>query len=339
MKKQGYKDYYKEPNEDFKYDENNMHEYWYWIHERLEIWYKRVVLKQPAPWTEDELLKKFKFTNAIRDLDRLTIYYINNLLCNLKDTKESKMELLLNTMIYRLFCKTETWELFGYLHLANWDEEWGKAKEALRALKASGKPVFTDAYYVNDLRVANPDPVTCHNKTENAICLIEIWHSRIEEIYTKSCVEADGMKEQLKFFTTLPAVGPFTAYEWACDLCLAGKYVGINMVDWDDDSYTNVGPGAKRGIDWIFKGGNKGGLTDLQIIFWLREHSEEFLKKYGYWDDLKLPEGFTSLNCRVIEHDLCEYQKYKKAKEGEGRPKVAFKLKTTDLSNLNLPTV
>ncbi len=327
------KGYWVEPDPDkVKIRQDKLDRYWWWIHERQNIWYKRVILGEPAPWTENETLKVYKFTNAIRDLDRLTIYYIDHLLSNLKDNDESKKSLILNTMIYRLFCRTDTWEEIGYIELANWEEEWPKAKERLRKRREDGHSIFTSAYYVNDLKSANPDPNTNSNKTENAIAMIEGWVANLDDLYKRAFVEVADMKEQMEIFKELPAVGHFTAYEWACDFCLAERYAGISLVPFDDDSYTNVGPGAKRGINWIFE--DTGNMSDLQTIFYLRSIAKSEFERLGFTDTMKWAPKVTDFNLRIIEHDLCEFQKFCKAEHGEGRPKVKFKPVTTDLSLL-----
>ena len=185
------KKYWVEPDfEKVKINQENLDEYWYWIWERQNIWHKRVILEEEAPWTEDEILKTYKFTNAIRDLDRLTIYYIENLLSNLKDSDESKKSLILNTMIYRLFCRLDTWEEIGYIELSDWDTKWEEAKTRLRKRREDGHSIFTSAYYVNDLKSANRNKETNSNKLENAICMIEGWVENLDDLYKRAFLEA-----------------------------------------------------------------------------------------------------------------------------------------------------
>lgn len=325
-------DYYKAPNSQVKVNPECFRQYWYWIHERQEIWNKRINLEQKAPWTQDPILRDYKFTHACRNLDKLSIFYIKNILMRLKNTKNSKKEVILNTMIYRLFCRLDTWELFGYLELSKWDSQWAYAKKKLREKKANGEPVFTDAYYVNDLRAANPDPITCHNKTENAICLIEIWYQRLDEIYENVAL-SNRMKDALDFLKTLPCVGHFTAYELACDFAWCHPYTDVELVKWTIDSYTNVGPGAQRGLRYIFS--DRGNLSDLECIIYLRSIANHYLEELGY-SDLKMPDEVPELDMRCIEHSLCEYQKYRKAYDGTGRPRVKFTHKTKDINKLKM---
>ena len=332
LKKYDWFKYYKEPDDSVVINEECMNQYWYWIHERQEIWNKRVNKETPAPWTEDKILREYKFTHACRNLDKMSIFYVKNILMRLKDTKHSKKEVILNTLIYRLFCRLDTWVMFGYLELDNWGVQWEDAKKKLRKRKEDGEPVFTDAYYVCGLKQINPDPNTNTNKTENAICLIEYWYNHLEEIY-QGVALSESMYEALEYLKTLPCIGHFNAYEFVCDFAWCHTYTDVKLVSWTIDSYVNVGPGAQRGLRYIFT--NSGNLSDLECIIYLRSVANYYLHKLGY-SDLKLPKELKELDLRCIEHSLCEYQKYRKAYEGTGRPRVKFHYKTKDLAQLKL---
>lgn len=323
--------YYKKPNNNVEIDAFSLKQFFYWIHERQNIWHKRVNMGLQPPWTEDEILKTYKFTHACRDLDRLSIYYIKNILSQLKDTEKSKKELILNTMIYRLFCKLETWELIGYISLEDWDERWEIAKKNLIARKKSGKPVFTDAYFVFTMWTIQDDP-TIHDKVLNAIKLIEMWKADLDSIYNH-VVNAKTMRELVEYYSSLPCVGKFNAYEFVCDFAWAKKYVGIDLVKWSIDSYTSVGPGAKKGLQHIFK--KTGNLSDVECIIYLRSVARHYLVEYGF-EDLKMPPDTPYLDMRCIEHSLCEYSKYRKAYDGTGRPRVRYIQKTFDNEELKL---
>lgn len=333
--------YYKEPNDKVVINWNNMRKYWYWIAERMNIWNERTILKHPRPWTSDPILQEYGFTNAIRDLDKGTILYINNILKKIDepgvDLVKRKKELVINTMIYRLFIRKETMDAIGwFLTIDNWDEDWSNAKEALRAIKKSGEPVFHNAYYINDLHAASPSPDN-HDKTENAINLIEsFWYPRLDEIY--DFVTTHDMKATLNFLSTLCCVGLFTAYEWCCDFALCSRHTKAKIVDWDDDSYVNIGPGNKRGLDYIFV--DKGNLNYYECNFYLRASWKHYMQRYGYYDRFveQLPDFMNGdINMRVIEHDLCETQKYLNAYYEIGRPKGKFANKSgNDLDSLIL---
>src|SRR5262245_7513549 len=53
--------------------------YWRFAAERQEIFFARAT-GRPAPWTEDEILAQYKFTNAYRASDRVSQYLIRNVI-------------------------------------------------------------------------------------------------------------------------------------------------------------------------------------------------------------------------------------------------------------------
>lgn len=330
--------YYKQPNSSVRVNWKNMRLYWYWIAERMNIWYNRVVLEKPAPWTDDKILREGKFTNVIRDLDKGTIVYLNEILKKIdepcEDLVQRKKEVILNTMIYRLFIRKETWDCIGFITLDEWDEKWEEAKQKLRARRADGKEIFHSAYYVYGLMPASPSPDN-HDKTENAINLIEsFWKPELDTIYENT--QKMNMPELLDYLTTLCCTGRFTAYEWICDWAMCHRHTKNIIVPWTDDSYVNVGPGNKKGLDFIFE--SRGNLSYEQCDFYLRATWKHYMTEYGFYDRFiqQLPEWMNGdINLRVIEHDACEVQKYLNVYYGTGKLKNNF-IQSSDCHSLQL---
>ena len=53
----------------------------FWLmHERMAIWKRRFIDKKDRPWTENEILRDYKFTNVYRELDRNSQWQIKNIL-------------------------------------------------------------------------------------------------------------------------------------------------------------------------------------------------------------------------------------------------------------------
>ena len=304
--------------------------------ERQNIWYKRVVLGEPAPWTTDPVMGQFHFTNVDRKLDRVTLYYIDNVLPNLKDNDESRKYLLLNTFIYRLFCRIETWDVIGYLHPETFESDWEFAKTNLRARRESGEPVFTSAYYVNDLKVANDDPATNKNKTENAIKLIQWIKDNLDELSAFVFNPANNMESVVEYLTRIPGIGLFNSYEACLDLGMVTEFTGIPFVEWTADYYTNVGPGCKRGIDYVFE--DKGNMSYLDIVYFVTSVYEHEFKRLGL--KYLFQEGTTELDLRCCEGWFCESSKYFNYWTTENgydfakgkRPKKKMKLQTDDVN-------
>lgn len=300
-----------------KVDAENYRLFWWYISERSRIWHKRVELRQPAPWTDDLILQRYKFTNVFRELDRLTLYYIENVMSHIKDSGDKETiekEVLLNTLIYRLYVKIPTWEMIGYLKLETFDTQWEKAKKTIKSADAKGYKVFTNAFFVNPMRYINPtvtdesigEIVT--SKVDNSFYAVEYWKEHLDEIYN-NVKNSRNMQECLEYLFEIPAIGRFFAYEIACDLTYAKTFYKVDMVSFDINSYTNVGPGAKVGLDRIFPDRERTPYIDL--IFWLYNNYEREMKKFGF--KVYYPKKFKKLNLRSIEHSLCEFGKYCKA--------------------------
>lgn len=326
--------YYKEPDPaQIKVNWINMRLYWYWIAERMNIWYRRTVLREPQPWTTDSILQENKFTNVFRDLDKGTVVYIKEILKKLDEPCEDMYtrvkEVILNTQIYRLFLKYETWQKIGFIYLDTYEEQWKQAKRHLREMKGNGETIWHAAYFVNGLKLANPNPDTNHDKLENAICLCEKFYEYLDD--TAEFIMNHNMKECLEYLSHFPAIGDFTVYEWLCDWGMAYKHVQNYFVSWTDDSYVNIGPGNKMGLDFIFE--DKGNLDYYELNFYLRASWRHYMQRYGYYNQFvsQLPKwAQQDINMRVIEHDVCEVQKYLSVYYGTGKCKVKFKDESRD---------
>ena len=274
--------------------------------ERQNIWYKRVVEGLSKPWTDDEIMRTYHFTNVDRKLDRMTLFYIDNVLTKLEDNYESKKFLILNTFIFRLFLRVETWESMGYIYPETWEEDWERAKEGVRKRRADGETIFTDAYFVNDLKSANPDKANSSNKVENAICLIQYIIDNLEEIADFVFDTDNNMESVVNYLTRIPAIGLFNAYENCLDFAMVKQMTEIDFVYWTADYWINVGPGCKKGIDYIFE--NKGNMTYENIVFFVMSVYKSEFKRLGL--EYKYQDGTKELDGRCIEGWFCESQKW-----------------------------
>lgn len=93
-------------NLDFELDNDVVEDFWAYARERMNIFYQKDS-NQPLPWTQDDVLARYKFCNVYRELDKQSIY-IHTKLLYLRDDFESR---LLNLMIFRFIAKIETSEL------------------------------------------------------------------------------------------------------------------------------------------------------------------------------------------------------------------------------------
>lgn len=336
-------EWYKEPDSSVKFDPEYLDTFWNFIYNRLEIYYKRVVLKQPGPWTNDEILSTYRFTNICRDMDKLTLYEIHNILNHLtyttKDVELQKKSVMFNIMLFRIFVKIDTYECFGFIDFnnPNWRKQWERGKSLVLDRRDHGIRSFTGSFMVNNLKQCNPDPETNSNQTYNALCLCEYILDNIDEVYERT-INAKNMKEQLEYLITIPGIGHFTAYEFACSFAMSKRYYDPHtLVPWTQDNYTSIGPGSANGLSYVYK--SMGNLSKVEAIIYLRSIWKQEMKRLGKYDQFvkMLPEVLGGeLDLRVIEHCLCETAKYIKLSNNTGRVKRRFLPETKDVDLLVL---
>src|SRR4051812_37444375 len=90
----------------------------YWISERHNIFKKRRAGK-PAPWTDDEILQGYFFTNPYRENDKTTAWFRERVRNPLRDSHH----VIMATVIFRWFNLISTGEM---LHRRGLLEVWDK---------------------------------------------------------------------------------------------------------------------------------------------------------------------------------------------------------------------
>jgi hypothetical protein len=84
--------------------------YWRFAAERQAIFLRR--LRGCAkPWTEDPILRDFKFCNVYRASDRVSQYLLRNVIYSEEAADLSADDSFLRIVLFRLFSKEATWEV------------------------------------------------------------------------------------------------------------------------------------------------------------------------------------------------------------------------------------
>lgn len=121
----------------------NLKTFWQYIALRHSVYKKKNIELLPSPWTNDEILREYKFTNVFRDLDPGTRYVIEKIIPNVTKLED----LLFNLIIYRLYNKPTTSDAVGWQEIGKYDRKIFEKK--LKKLKESGEKIFTNAYMVS----------------------------------------------------------------------------------------------------------------------------------------------------------------------------------------------
>jgi hypothetical protein len=126
----------------------------------------------------------------------------------------------------------------------------------------------------------------------------QVWNTR-EKLYDE-IVESGSLEKSCKIFQRYPGVGGFIAYELALDM----QMMGILADPEDETTWCSIGPGAIRGLNFIFdreRGKKINQKQALEECQWLYKEHPRFIKPHV--DDSRI-------NMRFIENGLCETSKY-----------------------------
>ena len=252
--------------------------------------------------TDDPILKEYKFTNVYRACDRVSQYLIRNVIN--KDIDEySPEDVLLRTLIFKVFNRIETWEyLTKHLEVTvgtfNVKEISGILSERQQCA-----PIFSNAYMMTG----------SHSRYKGIESKHQVWLQMIEDEFIKNkglqrVLKAESMSEIYTLLRSYPLMGDFLAYQYTIDFNYSP------YLNFDEDSFVKAGIGAVRGIKKCF---TSYGNSYEEAILYTQEHFEELQKRYNC-------EGFRPLpghNLKLIDlqNCFCETDKYLRARMPELR--------------------
>lgn len=337
------------------------------MYERQMIWKRRFIEKRERPWTDNRILRDYKFTNVYRELDRNSQWQIKNILL---DSELSLKNLIWKMMVFRFFNNPETFtfepqgksiqlDLFGnpvksglkqvqdtseLIPATKWrngipdyDEyDVDEFERFIAGIRSVGKNPYTTAYLINSMAAPGQSRDYCYTRV-----VIPALHERLPELM-KVVLKAKEPEEIIQYLISMPAVADFIAHEFYQDFTYIPRYTNKVFMKFDQNDYTNVGPGASVGIRLIFP--SLKGKEQKQAIYKLRSMACDELGKIGrekgelmpylYWDkETKTYKTYEACNITLhqIEMWLCEFQKYWKMTIGEGKQRSQFEPRTTEI--------
>lgn len=353
--------YDKLPDENISLYEPYLRLFFETMHERQLIWKRRFIDKKDKPWTDNEIFRQSKFTNVYRELDRNSQWQINNILL---DDELSLKNLIWKLMVFRFFNNPETFtfdpqgksiqpSLFGTevksgLEQAQSTSELISAKKwrngipdydqydqdefsrFIAGVRSSGKNPYTTAYLINSQATPGMPRDYCYTHV-----VVPALHKNLNSLIAV-VLSAERPEEIIEYLKTLPAVADFIAHEFYQDFTYISKYTYRKFMPFDQNDYTNVGPGASVGIRLIYPN-IKTVKEQKQAIYWLRDMAEEMLNKISNEKGERMPfiewdkeakKYIVTKQCNITLHQiemwLCEFQKYWKMIIGEGKQRSKF---------------
>lgn len=264
--------------------------YWRFAAERQQLYFNRLN-DEHGPWTQDPVLKEYKFTNAYRAADRVSQYLIREVIYR---GSFDELDVAFRTLLFKLFNKIETWELltarFGTLSRSNFNVARFDAalSEAIRA----NQRIYSAAYIMPNA----PRLVEGSYKHRTHLDLLS---SVVKSGLLDQLVDACSMKEVYELLLSLPSIGPFLAYQYAIDL----NYSAVS--DFSENEFVQPGPGALNGLTKCFS--SLGDYTPADAIRWVTERQETEFKDHGLVFRSLWGRPLQLIDCQNL---FCEVDKY-----------------------------
>jgi hypothetical protein len=268
---------------------------------------------QPWPWTEDDILRAYKFTNVRREHDATTRAFVhefynqqgNGFWCNVAGLKYDRRVVLLNCAIARYFGTIE------FMRAVEWQTTFDPSllKDCAASRLKLGKRVFTGAYVITNQGIKAPK--------QNVVVdhfLHDLWQKA--DVICKAVRNSNSWQVVAGVLSHIKGFGGtgFMTKEVLLDTMLCEGFWHL-LGPKDQFTWTPVGPGARRGLTRLL-GHAPPPATMLGHIRTLAAQQS------AHW----VHRG--ALSAHDIQFQLCEFDKYERTRLGQGRPRSKYRRPT-----------
>jgi len=255
--------------------------------ERHNIFIKKEINNDPYPWSNDAILTDYSFCNVYRELDRVTIWIRENW----REPYADHPNLPFAMAVARQINWPDTLQEIGF------PTEWRPqhVKNIMQDRMANKQKVYTGAYMLTGTLGGT--------KIEQTVDKI------LTPLYANFPCDFSSIENSWKSFLPYAGFSDFMSYEVVSDL----RHTKWLKNAPDIMTWANPGPGAMRGLNRIF--GRPLDSKQKKPLF-----IQEMRDLLALLNNEPLP-----LEMRDIEHCLCEFDKYERARLGQGRPRAKYK--------------
>lgn len=266
--------------------------YWYFASERQQIFQRRVA-GEPGPWTDDPILREYKFCNAYRAADRVSQYMIRHVCYH--DEPCTDEDRLFQITAFRTFSKTGTWravrDLLGRYPVLD-DVANGSFGNALDQARQRNGGLYTGAFIL-----CATDAYGQPAKHRNHVELFR--HMFLHDRLGATLLDARSLREVYNLLHGYPLMGDFMSYQTTIDLNYSA------LIDFSENDFTQPGPGALRGIKKVFQ--DPGEYTPAETVLWMTERQHHEFARLGLPFTGLWGRPLHAIDCQGL---FCETDKY-----------------------------
>src|SRR5947209_19348713 len=164
----------------------------------------------PPPWTDDEVLSRYRFTNVFRAADRVSQFLLARVIYDSGDRDPA--DVVFRVLLFKIFNRPETWTRLDAaaegISVDSFDPTASAA--VLDEAMASGARVYSGAYIV--------PPVPGDEGNRKHAGHLRLLERMRDDGELDRLISAASLQELYRLLRGWPGFGPFLAYQLAIDL-------------------------------------------------------------------------------------------------------------------------
>lgn len=247
-----------------------------------------------APWTDDEILRDYRFCNVHREDDATTRW----IAINWRYPYRNERDLWLIMLMARLLNNVET--LAEIDPTATLEE----TRETVWARQRRGERVFNPAYMIT----------TAGKKQDKIDYVFDLLTWLQKQRPEAHPTEGETLCSYHMLLGQWRGLGGFLAGQVVADLKYACPHLSVAS-DWH--TFAASGPGSRRGMNRV--------LARPVRSSWQEDDWRLNIGKLRTWTASPLRRHGIELHAQDLQNCLCEFDKYERVRLGEGRPRQRYK--------------
>ena len=266
--------------------------FWRFTAERHRVYEQRIA-GEPGPWTDDAILRQYKFCNVYRAADRVSQALIKDVIY--ADRTTAAEDLAFQIVLFRTFSSIGTWrslvDHLGRKPIVE-DVRGNALEEALNRVRAENGRLYTGAFILC--------ATDAYGRGTKHLNHVELFRDMfVTNGLQNDILDASSLREVYDALHRFPLMGDFMSYQVAIDLNYS------ELTNFSENDFTQPGPGAIRGIKKVFE--NLGDYSPSGAIHWMVERQDSEFDARG----LEFQGLFgRPLQAIDVQNLFCETDKY-----------------------------
>ena len=248
----------------------------------------------PPPWTDDPILGSFRFCNVYRELDRVSAF-VNSWL-----RRHDPEDVWFAAVVARLTNEPDTMEALG--RATPWCPD--RYVRVIKSLMERGR-AYNPAYMISVAGLGSGSKPVLQAEFQ----LTPMWRRR-KMLRPSQNDTLQSWAMQLGIFN---GIGSFISAQVVADV----KHFPPLLRARDWWTFAQSGPGSRRGLNRVMGREVRAPWTEDAWRLRLAELQTEVDKVIWEW-------CWPRLDAQNLQNCLCEFDKYERARLGEGRPKQRY---------------